>query len=160
PPLERPDSWIVVRVKERRDRRIPAFEEVEARVRNEVIEAERRQQATAQAEKLLARLQAGETMEAIAASDPALQHRTIEGLARIGTRDFGSDPDVIGPIFAHGAGLIPKPLTNRTGAYLVQVLETTPADRAAFDAQKAQLRQSEIQQRQGQLFATWLEELR
>jgi peptidyl-prolyl cis-trans isomerase D len=159
-PIDRTDSWLVARVKERRDLRVPAFAEVEARVRNEVADLERRQKAGAEAETFLPRLRAGETMEAIAASNPAIQHKMIEGLARIGTRDFGSDPEVIGPIFAHEPGLIPQPLTGRTGAYLVRVLEKKPADRALFDSQKAQLRQSEVQQRQNQLFATWIEELR
>ncbi len=99
-------------------------------------------------------------MEAIAASDPGIQHKTIDALARIGTRDLGSDPEVIGPIFAHEVGLIPKPLTARIGAYVVRVLEKKPADRAAFDSQKSMLRESAVQQRQNQLFATWIEELR
>ncbi|MCA9726952.1 MAG: SurA N-terminal domain-containing protein [Candidatus Eisenbacteria bacterium] len=160
PPIERGDSWVIARVKERRDRRIPDFAEVQARVRNEVADADRRALAQAEAAKLLARLRGGESMEAVAASDPAVQHKTIDELTRTGTRDFGSDPDVVGPIFAHDVGLIDQPLVGRTGAYLVDVLEKKPADRATFDAQKAQLREGIRQQRENQLFAAWIENLR
>ena len=160
PPIERPGDWIVVEVVERREPRIPELTEVVDRVRRETADEMRREQAVARAEQLLTKVRAGESMEEVAASDSLATFDTTDEITRLAfSRGIGNDPDVIGPIFAAGEGLIDKVLSARRGAFLIRIDQKIPADHTAFDAQKAQLRESMSQGRQAQAFRGWLTDL-
>lgn len=159
-PLDRADDWIIVQIKERRDRRTPALAEVEKRVRSEAANAQRVELAKAAAERLLPRFQGGESLESIASGDSLLMQDTTDAFSRTtASRGIGNDPDLVGPIFASPVGRMNHVLVGRGGAYLVEILEKNAPDRASFDAQKAQLREEARQNRQNQLFMAWLDNL-
>ncbi len=161
-PIEKPEGWIVVKLKDRKDPHTAALSEVEARVRTEVADSLRVDQAAQVASRLLSAAQAGTPVDKLASLDPRAEAGSTDAFGRLGfPQGIGSDPAVVGPIFAApGPGLIPKVLRGRSAAYVVQVLERTPADRNAFEAQKNQLRNSLIQRRQNQLFTEWLTTLK
>lgn len=160
PPIERAGDWIIVEVVERREPRIPELSEVMERVRRETAEEIRREQAVAYAERLLARVRAGESMESIAASDSLVTHDTTDEITRLAaSRGIGNDPELIGPLFAAETGLIDRVLNGRRGGFVIRVESKTSADRTAFEASKAQLRQSLAQNRQGTALRGWLEDL-
>lgn len=160
-PMERPNDWVVVEVVERREPHVPALSEITDRVRRETAESMRREKAVAHAQKLLTRVQGGESMEDIAASDSLATFDTTDEITRLAfSRGIGNDPDLIGPIFAAAnTGLIPEVLAGRRGGFILRVDEKIPADRAAFDTQKAQLRESVTQARQGEALGNWLADL-
>lgn len=156
PPMERPNDWLVVRVTDRQDTRIPELADVRDRVRREAADLLRREKAATKAEQILPRVQAGEDMASIAIVDSLVTFDTVESVTRLGARGVGSDPDLLGPVFAVESGLIGRVLSARAGAFIVKVEEATSADRAAFDSQKLDLRRSLLQQRQTQLMTEWL----
>jgi len=160
--IERPDGYVVARLKERRPARVPDLAEVRERVRTEVADSLRGEQARQVAEGLLSRAQSGTPISALASGDDRVVADVAEPFSRLGSgRGIGNDPAVLGPLFAAEPGtVIPKVLVGRSGAIVARVFEKIPADRAQFDQQKTQLRQSLIQRKQGQLFNDWLTDLR
>lgn len=160
-PIERADEWLVVRLKERQAARIPDLDEIQDRVRREVADSLRTEQARAVAQRLLEKAQQGEDLKAVAASDSVAEIEEPDPIGRLGSiRGVGNAPKVIGPIFAASQpGLIPRVLIGPSGAVIVRVDEILPADHDAFESQKATLLQSTRQRRQSQLLNDWIAEL-
>lgn len=160
-PISLADSYVVVKLRERRERRVPDLSEVEARVRTQVADSLRLDQAVAHAASLLRRAQGGDSLRAIADGDSLATFETPEPFTRLSSpRGIGSDAKVLGPLFAAKPGLVPQVLRGRRGAYVARVTGQIPADRAQFDAQKDELRNATSQQRQNQFLVAWQEELR
>ena len=157
-PIETADGWIVARLKERRPERTQDLSEIADRVRAEVLDSLRVMQAAQVADGLLRQAQSGTPLAVLAASEPRATLETPDPFPRLGyPRGIGSDPAVIGPLFARSeTGVVPQVLRGRTAAFVCEVQEIVPADRAAFDQQKEALRRSAIQRRQSQVFNEWL----
>jgi hypothetical protein len=159
--LERPEGWIVARLKERHEARVPDLNEIRDRVRQEVGDSLRCNQAVQVADGLLPRAQGGTPLATVAAADPRATFDTTDPFARLGyAKGIGRDPSVLGVLFASEVGLVPKVLRGRVGAFICSVDQKIPADMDQFNAQKTQQRQNELQQRQSQVMNDWLASLR
>lgn len=157
PPMELPDGWVVARLKERREPGVPELALIQDRVRTEAADSMRVAQAAQVAERLLPQVQAGTPMASLSRTDGSVVFDSTEPFARLGfPKGIGADPAVIGPLFAGGEGVYGKVLRGRTAAFLVKVVQRIPADRDAFQSQKASLRTTLAQRRQGQVFNEWL----
>ena len=160
-PITLPDSYVVVKLRERRERRIPELADVKDRVRTQVADSLKLDQAVAHARSLLQAAQRGDSLNAIAAGDSLAVYEAPEPFTRLSSpRGIGNDASVLGRLFASGTGLVPEVLRGRRGAYVARVTGQIEADRAQFDTQKADLRNSTQQQRQSQFILAWQEELR
>lgn len=161
-PVETPEGWVVARIRARQPERFAELSDVSERVRTEVLDSLRVDQAVQVAEGLLSRARAGTPLSALPGSEARAGFETLDPFPRLGgARVIGNDAAVIGPLFAASKpGLVPKVLRGRTGAFVCEVLEIVPADRAAFESQKEGMRRSLIQRRQAQVFNDWLGELK
>lgn len=161
PPLEKPDGWTVARVSRRTEARFPDLSEVMDRVRSSVADSMRAEEAARVAEGLLARVRAGESLEAISKSDPTVQWNHPEPFARLGFAPaIGNDAAVLGPLFAAPVGVVPRVLKGRRSAFVLVVEEKIAADRSAFDSRKQNLRDSQLAQRHNEVVLAWLEDLK
>lgn len=160
-PLENADGWIVARLKERREPRVPDLADIRERVRAEAADSMRVAQAAAAAEGLLRQAQGGTPLSSLASADSRFTFGTTEPFHRLGfPAGIGNDPGVIGPLFAGSIGVYPQVLRGRNAAFVCEVLEKIPADRAIFDGQKDNLRRSLLQRRQNTVYNEWLAELK
>lgn len=161
PPMVRFDGWIVARVAERRGERVQELNEVRDRVRREVIDSLRVDQAAEVARDLLRRVQDGEEMDRLAGEDERVSFDTTEPFSRTGVpRGIGGDPLVIGPLFAHGPGVVPTVLKGRNAAFVARIDERIPADDDEFLAQMEQLRQRILAGEQNHVMNEWMTGLR
>lgn len=161
-PFERPDGWMVARLKNRQAPHIAEFSEVQERVRSEMADSVRVAQAAQVADRLLGAARAGTPMEKVAANDSRAEYGMTDAFGILGfPQGIGGDPAVIGAIFAgQSTGVMPKVISGAKAAYVIDVLERTPADKTAFESQKNQERASLLQRRQGELVNDWLTNLR
>ncbi len=73
---------------------------------------------------------------------------------------FGSLGEAVGAAFALPAGTLSTPIRQRDGVFVMRVDARKPADRAAFDTQKNDLRSRRVQQLRQQRLQMFLEDLR
>lgn len=160
-PFERSDGWIVARLKERREARIPDLGEVQERVRQEAADSLRMVQAMPIAENMLRMARGGAPLQSVAAGDPRAVYDVTEPFPRLGyPKGIGNDPALIGPLFATQQGVVPQVLRGRSGLVIASVDSRLAADRDQFETQKDQLRQTLIQRRQQKLLNEWYASLR
>jgi peptidyl-prolyl cis-trans isomerase D len=81
---------------------------------------------------------------------------TRGGLAK----DFGSLGEAAGAAFALPLNTVSTPIRQRDGVFVIRVDARKPADRAAFDVQKNDLRQRRLQQLRTQRLQMFLDDLR
>ena len=75
-------------------------------------------------------------------------------------QQFGSLGEAVGAAFALPASTLSAPIRQRDGVFVMRVDARKPADRAAFDAQKTDLRGRRVQQLRQQRLQMFLEDLR
>ena len=75
-------------------------------------------------------------------------------------QQFGTLGEAVGAAFALPAGTLSAPIRQRDGVYVMRVDARKPADRAAFDTQKNDLRGRRVQQLRQQRLQMFLEDLR
>jgi parvulin-like peptidyl-prolyl isomerase len=161
PPIETADAFYVVQVVERLPERDPPLEDIRDRVRMEWIQEQRRQEALRRAEAIAR--QAAETGDLKAATDADSLARFVE-LGPLTRYAFipgvGSDPELMGHVFAMDTTSAPQAVLTLRAAYVVKLLEKIPASREEFEKQKATLRQQILQQRQQEVLTAWIERLK
>lgn len=135
------------------------FDAVKGAVRQRVAQsrAVERQVPAAQA---LAQAARTSSLESAAAAKGLTVQKT--GLTnRAGAAQaFGSLGEAIGAAFALPAGTLSTPIRQDDGVFVMHVDARKPAERAAFEAQKAELRARRLQQLRSQRLQMFLDDLR
>lgn len=161
PPVVRADGWVVARIAERRGERVPELNEVMDRVRREVLDSLRVDQAMEVAQGLLRSFLDGADMGRLAEDDERVSFDTTEPFSRLGfPRGIGGDPLVIGRLFASGPGPIPEVIRGRNAAFVARIDERIPADDDEFEAQMEQQRQRILARKQNLVMNDWMAGLR
>ena len=75
-------------------------------------------------------------------------------------RQFGSLGEAVGAAFALPVNVVGAPIRQNDGVYVMRVDARKPADRAAFDAQKQDLRARRLQQLRSERLQMFLDDLR
>ena len=75
-------------------------------------------------------------------------------------QQFGTLGEAVGAAFALPASTLSAPIRQRDGVYVMRVDARRPADRAAFDTQKNDLRGRRVQQLRQQRLQMFLDDLR
>ena len=75
-------------------------------------------------------------------------------------RQFGSLGEAVGAAFALPVNVVGAPIRQNDGVYIMRVDARKPADRAAFDAQKQDLRARRLQQLRSERLQMFLDDLR
>jgi peptidyl-prolyl cis-trans isomerase D len=151
--------YVVMKLLERRESYMPAFEEVQATVRDALVQERSRALAQQKAEALLSEVQAGKTLEELAAALQMPVEHT--GLFARGTTipTLGRPMEFIAEAFRMAVG--EARLVHLQGQPAIAVLtERTPFDAEAYEKERAQVRQRLLRQKRDQMFAQWVDDVR
>jgi peptidyl-prolyl cis-trans isomerase D len=163
PVVSIPPNFLILKLLNKKDSRIPSLEEVKEEVRRKVIEIKCEEKAREVAEDLLSQIRAGKSMQEVA-KDRGIQMEETGFFTRAG----GMVPK-IGPIGEFTATLStlteknPTPkevLRTKDGYFIVRLSGLAPADQSKFSSMKADLQKRLIYQKQEEFFQNWLQQLR
>ena len=157
-PIQTPTGPAFVTVVAIQDPYVPPLDEVEARVRDDVIRRKAFVAAQERAAAVSAILQAAEDFTVT---------REVEGL-EVNTGDFiargeavpgvGLNTAVEAAVFSLAAGETSTPVLTGNSAVIVHVLERQEATESDFEAVREMLRSEVTSQRQNQFFAAYMEQ--
>ncbi|HTC23201.1 MAG TPA: peptidyl-prolyl cis-trans isomerase [Gemmatimonadales bacterium] len=155
--IETPFAMYVFRVDSIHPAGIPKLDAVRDTVTRVVRDAKKRTQARKIAEDLVKRVDGGSTL-AQAADAMKLPHEVYGPFTRLSSPI--KDPFVTGAAFGLPTGKHSGVLDTKEGLYVLQVLEHTPADSAAFTKDLDKLRAQAMQQARQERVQTYLAGLR
>jgi peptidyl-prolyl cis-trans isomerase D len=158
-----PPNFFVLKLLEKKESRIPAFEEVKDEVNKKVVGLKADEKARQAAEEILNQIRAGKTIK-----DMAKEKGYPSDEAGFFTRTAGAIPK-IGPASDYMAMLasltdknpIPKEaLKTKDGYFVVKLVASEPADVNKFEAAKKNLEKRVMSQKQEEFFKIWLDQLK
>ena len=135
------------------------FDAVKSAVRGRVA-IERALDRTMPAAKQLADAARSSSLEAAAAAAKATVTRTALVNRSGAAKDFGSLGEAIGTAFALPVNTVSGPVRQQDGIFIIRVDSRKPADKAAFDTQKAALRTRRLETLRRQKIQLYLDDLR
>jgi parvulin-like peptidyl-prolyl isomerase len=157
--IQTPQGYAFITVTGKQDARMPALEEVKARVREDVVKRKAVETARQKAASVAPQLKSGDF--AAAAKAAGLEVKTTELIARgapIG--NIGVSPAVDAVAFSLPAGGVSEPIVTDNGAVIVRVVERPAiADKdiaSAKDAVRADL----LNERRNQFFSAYMTKAR
>ncbi|HVR30146.1 MAG TPA: peptidyl-prolyl cis-trans isomerase [Thermoanaerobaculia bacterium] len=159
-PIETTRGWVILRVAQIEEARLPELAEVEDRVR-EAVAAEKAKEAAVQALRQSAdKLRAGASIEEVA-SELGVEVKSAGPFGRSGQiGDLGREPALAEAVFALEQGGVGGPVSTRTGTVLFQVDERTRWDPAELGRRRAELREQITERRIQNLFLSLIEQRR
>jgi peptidyl-prolyl cis-trans isomerase D len=159
-PIRFAGGYVVFRVDEVIEAHDPEFEEVEAKVRADLIRQLAEERAGEMAQELGARLQAGEGFTVLAAEIGA-PIRSTELIPRNGVvPELGRQSALILAAFEHGDGETGGPVKVDQGHALLRVTQHVQPDWGQFGSEREELRNELLNQRRSSLFESLVRELR
>ena len=159
-PIRFASGYVVFRVDEIVEAHDPEFEEVEAKVRADLIRQLAQERAGEMAQELGARLQAGEEFTVLAAEIGA-PIRSTELIPRNGVvPELGRQAALILAAFEHGEGETGGPVKVDQGHALLRVTQHVQPDWGQFGSEREALRNELLNQRRSSLFESLVRELR
>jgi len=157
------EKYLIIQLVERREPYVPALEEVEARVKKAVRQEKAKKAAKEKAERLLAELASGTTVDQTAKREHLIPEET--GLFTRGSvyiHKIGPSEELLREAFS----LTPeKPLPGKAYGikddyYLVKLKERIGADREKFQAEKVKLRKRLLAQKRNEGVKLWIKGLK
>ena len=159
-PIQTPTGPAFVTVVGIQDPSIPPLEEVEARVRDDVIRKKAFAAAQARAAEVATLLQTADDF-AQAAETEELEVSTSDAIARgAAVPGVGLDAAVEAVAFSLSAGETSDPVLTGNSAVILHVHERQEATAADFQATRETLRNDMIAEQQGQFYAAYLENVK
>jgi peptidyl-prolyl cis-trans isomerase D len=154
--FENDDAYVVAQVIAKRPAGPRPFDEVREQVVALAESEARVDRAGASAQQLAQQLGKGRTLEQAAAalglpvdhSEPFTRLQPDVRLAGV--------PEVVGAAFGIPQGGVAGPLRARDGWYFLRVDKRQPPDEQAFETLKGQISSQVLQQKQQQIFASWI----
>jgi peptidyl-prolyl cis-trans isomerase D len=163
PVVSIPPNLCILKLTDKKESRIPSFEEVKEEARKKVFDMKSDEKARRAAEELLGQVRAGKAVREIAKGKGLPVEET-----GFFTRTAGVIPK-IGPAqewMPTLASLTEKnpaprePLRTKEGYFVVRVQALEPADQGKFEGVRKNLERRLIYQKQEELFQSWLEGLK
>jgi len=154
------NAWYLLETGPSRPEGYAAMEEVEGRIRADILRERRSDVAREVIDRVLGRVKLGESLESAAAAESLTVVSPPEFTRTQGVPQLGQDPNVVGRAFALPVGEMGDPVESTRGWMLVRVEERPEVDWTQFDGQKASLRQTLQAVRQTQVFQAFLQDLR
>ncbi|HEX2076837.1 MAG TPA: peptidylprolyl isomerase [Longimicrobium sp.] len=158
--LETADALYVVEL-ERYD---PAGEtplaEATPSIRQQLVYEKRREAGRVEAEKMLAEIRGGRTLEQVAQARGLTVQRAGPFTRVEPNAALGQANSAVGAAFGAPIGQVGPVAVTPAGVFLVRPVARTPADRRLFEQQKVSLRQEAMRQLQQDLFGQWLANVR
>ena len=139
--------------------RMPALDEVKARVRDDVVKGKAADTARQRAAALSAQLKSGD-FEA-AAKAAGLEAKTTEQIARgAPITDIGVSPAVEAVAYALPAGAVSDPIRTDNGAVVIKVLERKDVNADELTKGRGELRDQLTSERRNRFYTTYMAKAR
>jgi len=159
-PMQAAAGWVILRLAEAQEPRLPDLDEVRDAVGSTVRQEKQLQLATERMVEARQKLDAGDTFDDVAA-ELGLAVRDSGLFGRGGSiAGLGSNPEVALAALALDAGSFAGPLTHEGQSLLLEVVERQRFDPQEFEAQKQEARESVRSERLNQLLASLISQRR
>jgi len=157
-PAETLQSWYVFHLTAKRPARDATLADVESRVRLAYLLEARQEAAVQRAAAILERCRGGMSLEAAAATDTLTNYGTAAGVTRVGfVRGIGQEPRVTGSAFAlREPGLVTHVVRGNQHAFVIEVQQLQQTDEEEFAAQREQLMQQILREKQSRAIQEWI----
>jgi peptidyl-prolyl cis-trans isomerase D len=157
PVIETEDALYVFRLDSLHQAGIPPLEQIRDAVTGVVSDQKKQAKALEMAQELVRQVKAGASL-ADASRAMGLEHREFPGFTRISP----PLPNMVltGHAFALPVGALSQPIVTDEGIYVIRILSRTPADTAAFEAEKDQILAREVRAARDERVRFFLEALR
>ncbi|MEP6915394.1 MAG: peptidyl-prolyl cis-trans isomerase [Acidobacteriota bacterium] len=153
--IRTPQGFAFVTVTGKQDAYVPKLDEVEARVRDEVIKKKAIDAARERATTVAAQAKSGDLNAAAKAA--GLEVKTTELIARgAPVPDIGASPAIDAAAFSLPAGGVSGPIVTDNGIVVVKVLEKKEATPAELATGKEALRTELLNERRNQFYASYM----
>lgn len=158
--LESPQALYVVQLDEYQSAGRMTLAQATPGIRDRLVRDKRMQAAAAEANKILAEIRGGRTLEQVAQARGLTVQRNGPFTRVLGNPAFGQANAAIGVAFGTPVGQVGPVAQTEAGLFLIRPMERTEADRTQFEAQKATQRQQAAAMMQQELFMQWLQNAR
>lgn len=156
-----PNGWAVFAIVEAKDAGVKPFNDVKEQFRATVLRNKKIEKLTDVAAGLKAKLAPGDSLTKLTSLDSRLQvQRTGEFALNASAPGIGRDLNFFGALEAMNVGQISTPVTSPRGAYLIQLVSTSPFDSTAFAGQRESLRSQMLQEKRGRYIGEWLTKMK
>ncbi|HEU0302775.1 MAG TPA: peptidylprolyl isomerase [Longimicrobium sp.] len=129
-------------------------------IRQQLVYEKRREAGRVEAEKMLAEIRGGRTLEQVAQARGLTVQRAGPFTRVEPNAVLGQANSAVGAAFGTPVGQVGPVAVTPAGVFLVRPTARTAADRRTFEQQKASLRQEAMRQLQQDLFGQWLANVR
>ena len=154
-----PTGFVVAQITEVVPEGVQSFEEVETRVRQQVLNEKRFEWAKNLAENILARVNS--KIDMIPTLDPRIQ---VQNTGRINAQSnipgVGQDYSFISAAFSLEKGQISDPVKGLRGYYVISVTDKTEFDSSAYSIQSSTIRNNLLQERKNTYVNAWLAQIK
>lgn len=156
------DGYYLLQITEKQPAKVPAFEQVQAKVREDVVKFRQEERAKKDAEAFLALLKEGQITGAETEKDKPEFTSTGFFKRREAIPNIGYAPDISNAVFqlTHEKPLPEQALKDRKGYYVVKLRARKTPDGQGFEKEKQDLKESLLRQKQNSTFSEWLAQLR
>lgn len=159
-PVRVPRGYVVFRVDEIVEAHVPPFEEVQERVRQDLVRQRAAERAAETGREYSRRLQGGDDFMALA-NEAGVPIRSTELITREGVvPELGRVPKLVLAAFERGAGESGGPVELAPGYAVFTVREHVQPDWSRFAQEREALRQELLNQRRSRVFEAMLQQLR
>jgi len=154
-----PMGFVVAQISDIVPAGVQSFEEVETRVRQQVLNEKRFEGAKNLAENILARVNG--KIDMIPTLDPRIQ---VQSTGRINAMSnipgVGQDYSFISTALSVDKGQISGPVKGLRGYYIISVTDKTEFDSSAYSIQRSTIRNNLLQERKNTFINAWLTQLK
>ena len=154
-----PVGFVVAQISDVVPSGVQSFEEVETRVRQQVLNEKRFESAKNLAENILFRVNG--KIDMIPSLDPRIQ---VQSTGRINAKSnipgIGQDYSFISAALSLDKGQISAPVKGLRGYYIISVTDKTEFDSSAYSIQHSTIRNNLLQERKNTYINAWLAQLK
>jgi peptidyl-prolyl cis-trans isomerase D len=159
PAIRTPQGFVFLTVTGRQDAYVPKLEEVQARVRDDVLQKKAVEAAQQKAAEIAGKVKSGDFDAGAKAA--GFEAKTTDLIARgAPIADAGVSPAIDAVAFSLAAGSVSDPITTDNGAVIVKVLEKQAPTAAEIAAGRQQVKDELMNERRGRFFAAYMAKAR
>ncbi|HTY60541.1 MAG TPA: peptidylprolyl isomerase, partial [Bacteroidota bacterium] len=152
---------VVLCVAEAKEAGVRPFDELKESLKPLALRKKKMERVKEIAAEARATLAPGDSLTKLAGRYPSVTVQSTGSFTAGGSiLGVGRDPAFIGAVTGLTAGKISPPVLGARGAYLIELLSSTPFDSNAFAAQKEVLRSRTLQEKRNRFLSEWITRLK
>lgn len=152
---------VVFSVAEAKDAGVRPFDEVRESLKPQALRRKKMERVKQMAAEARAKLAPGDSLTKLNGMYPSVIVQSTGSFTAGGAIPIvGRDPAFIGAVTGLKPGVVSPPVAGTRGAYLIEVLSSTPFDSNAFAAQKEVLRSRTLQEKRNRFLSEWIARLK